>query len=90
MRILIEIFYWVLIALCPILVSMLISMVIYCIYDSFILALFIVGIGILLGIFFAEYIRKRYGCSIFYSKLMNTNDLECYSEEDSKDRTMRG
>jgi hypothetical protein len=34
------------------------------------------GCGILAGIYLAEYIRKKYGCSNFYSKLMNTSDLD--------------
>lgn len=77
MKFFIEIFYWCLIALCPILIITIINMLIYnyiCI--SFTLLVIVEIIGVILGIILAEYIRRKYGCSVFYSKLMNTPDLE--------------
>lgn len=75
MRVLIEICYWLLIALSPILVWTFVNVLIYSVYSFNIFIVIIECIGILAGVVLAEYIRKKYGCSTFYSKLMNTNDL---------------
>jgi len=72
----IEIFYWLLIALCPIIATSIISFLIWNLSASFFGGFLIEGCGILAGIYLAEYIRKKYGCSNFYSKLMNTSDLD--------------
>lgn len=72
-----EIIYWLLIALCPIIATSIISFFIWNLSESLLLWCIITeGCGILAGIYLAEYIRKKYGCSNFYSKLMNTSDLD--------------
>lgn len=77
MRVLFEIFYWLLIALCPILVVSLANILVYVyIFSSIYLLILVELIGVILGVVLAEYIRKKYGCSSFYSKLMNTPDLD--------------
>lgn len=75
-NIVIEIFYWILIALCPILIGGILGALVYAyVYTSTILFFVFQGFGVLLGIVLAEYIRRKYGCSTFYAKLMNTPDL---------------
>ena len=72
----IEILYWLLIALCPIIVTSIISFFAWNLSESLLWCIITEGCGILAGICLAEYIRKKYGCSNFYSKLMNTSDLD--------------
>ena len=72
----IEILYWLLIALCPIIVTSIISFFVWKLSESLLSCVITEGCGILAGIYLAEYIRKKYGCSNFYSKLMNTSDLD--------------
>ena len=72
----IETFYWLLIALCPIIATSIISFFIWNLSESLLWCIIMEGCGILAGIYLAEYIRKKYGCSNFYSKLMNTSDLD--------------
>lgn len=76
MRVLIEICYWLLIALSPILVCTFVNVLIYSVYSFNIFIVIIECIGIWAGVVLVEYIRKKYGCSTFYSKLMNISDLE--------------
>lgn len=76
-NIVIEIFYWILIALCPILIGGILGALVYAyVYTSTILFFVFQGFGVLLGIILAEYIRRKYGCSTFYAKLMHTPDLD--------------
>ena len=72
----IEILYWLLIALCPIIATSIISFFIWNLSESLLWYIITEGCVILAGIYLAEYIRKKYGCSNFYSKLMNTSDLD--------------
>ena len=72
----IEILYWLLIALCPIIATSIISSFIWNLSESLLWCIIMEGCGILAGIYLAEYIRKKYDCSNFYSKLMNTSDLD--------------
>ncbi len=73
---LIETFYWLLIALCPIIVTSIISIFVWNLSESLLWCIIMEGCGILAGIYLAEYIRKKYGCSNFYSKLINISDLD--------------
>ena len=73
---LIETFYWLLIALCPIIVTSIISIFVWNLSESLLWCIIMEGCGILAGIYLAENIRKKYGCSNFYSKLINISDLD--------------
>lgn len=74
---LIELIYWLLIALCPLLVFCVMGFVIYHYVFPIAEVLIIFGvIGVIIGVVLAEKIRRKFkSCSNFYSQLMNTDDL---------------
>lgn len=76
LSILIEVIFWILLFLCPFLIFGIISSIIYFKFDNMILAVIIGNIGILSGIIFAEKIRRKYGTSNFFGRLLRTPELE--------------
>lgn len=79
---LIEILFWLLLCLCPILIFGLISAIVYSAVHSKELSIGIGVLGIIAGILFAEKIRKNYGASHFYGRLLRTPELERKEPED--------
>lgn len=72
----IESFYWLMIFLSPFLISLGISIYLYgrnsnLIWYSLIILIF----GILMGIFIAERIRRKYGCSNYVGRILATPDI---------------
>jgi hypothetical protein len=73
LRRLIEIIFWISLFISPVLFSLLIAFIVVINMNEFNIYWFysIGAIGIIIGFIFAEYIRRKYGCSNFYSKLLN-------------------
>lgn len=70
----IECVFWIVIFLSPVIIfsiaaAMLFSFIVY-------IAYLIVLIGLVCGVFCAEYIRRRYGTSNFIGNLLRTKELE--------------
>ena len=66
----VEAVYWFLIFLSPTIVAVIISAFIYFSNtDNYIIALAVLGIGVISGIFLAERIRRKYGCSNFMGRI---------------------
>lgn len=69
----VEAVYWFLIFLSPMLVAVVIAAVIYFNNEAqVILPIVILGVGFVCGVVLAERIRRKYGCSTFYARLMRT------------------
>jgi hypothetical protein len=69
-EIFIEVFYWVLIFLSPVLLFAVIALLLY-IRGNLVLVFTSLIVGLVLGTILAEYIRRKYGCSNFISRLRN-------------------
>jgi hypothetical protein len=70
-RFFIEAFFWVAAFLSPALVSVIIAVVINISNPEIItLPIFIMVIGAVAGVIFAEYVRRKYGCSTFFGRLL--------------------
>lgn len=74
--ILIEAVYWLMLFLCPVIVLGIAAFVVYLKYNNTAVAIIIGTIGTILGIWFAERIRRKYGTSNFYGRLLRTPELE--------------
>ncbi len=72
---LIEIFYWLLIALCPIIASSIISFFIWNLSESLLWCIITEGCGILAGIYLAEYIIGKTKCPKFQNKMSKKFDM---------------
>ncbi len=69
----VEAVYWFLIFLSPTLVAVVIAAVVYFNNEEqATIPLVILGVGFLTGVLLAERIRRKYGCSTFYARLMRT------------------
>ncbi len=73
----IEAIYWILIALSPTLVSLLLAF--FCYYGiensiGKITAILVVLIGVVSGIFLANWVKKKYGTSNFYARLSSSSE----------------
>lgn len=69
----VEAVYWFLIFLSPMLIATVIAAVVYFNNEEqIVLPLAILGIGFVGGVLLAERIRRKYGCSTFYARLMRT------------------
>lgn len=74
---LVEAIYWLLIFLSPMLIATVIAGVIYFSNgEQITIPLVVLGIGFVAGVFLAERIRRKYGCSTFYSRLNRTGGDE--------------
>ena len=74
---LIELFCWCWIFLCPTLISGFIGFVIYYNYKGNIGIISFIGlsvVGVALGIYFAEKIRKSVGCTMFLTRVPTWSD----------------
>jgi hypothetical protein len=73
---LVELFFWIATVLSSSLLSFIIGIVFY-IYASISSKLFvlIVCVGVIIGVFIAEKIRKKYGCSNFWGRILATDDI---------------
>ncbi|MES1222370.1 MAG: hypothetical protein ABUT20_43150 [Bacteroidota bacterium] len=74
--VIIEIIFWIAIWASPSLVSFAIGVLIYIKNENLLwLSIIILSIGFILGIFFAERIRKKYGCTRYMAKILATPDF---------------
>lgn len=87
----VETLNWLLIFLSPFLISGIIAVSIY-IKDQKLLwlSISIVIAGIVLGVIFAEKIRRKYGCTTFMARIISTPDIWPYEESSKtkKDETI--
>ena len=73
-----EAIYWLQIFLCPTAIMGGIGFLIHLSYNtdwSLILLIVLASVGALLGIFFAERVRRRIGCSAFMGRILSTPDI---------------
>jgi hypothetical protein len=86
----IEFIYWVAIFISPLLFFGFVSFIIYQYYPAMkLLSLIICILGILSGVFIAERIRRKYGCSKYMSRLISTPDIWPTDTLDRKDKKMK-
>lgn len=64
-----KVIYWLQIFIAPVLIFGIISLFTYS--NNKILALALLFVGIALGIFFAELVRRKYGLDKFFARLYN-------------------
>jgi len=82
----VEAVYWIAIFLSPLLASVLLALAAYGYLDfPFALCVVIVIVGGIAGVFLAEYIRKKYGCSYLWSRTAATPDIDPQPGENEKD-----
>jgi hypothetical protein len=71
----VEIIYWIAIFASPFLLSLAIGVGIYFSNEKLLwLSIVIVSIGFLLGIYFAERVRRKVGCARFIARILATPD----------------
>ena len=77
---LVNILGWLQIFISPVLISIIIGVVVYFSFDKSLLGLIfgisILILGIIVGIFFAERVRKRIGIDYFNAQIMATPDIK--------------
>lgn len=74
---LIEFIFWIQIFLAPVILFAIIAFFIFVSNEEyFILSIIILLAGCALGIWCAEWIRKKYGCSKYIGRLLGTPELE--------------
>lgn len=74
--ILVESVFWLLLVISKVLLFLLITIILGTFIDfNLWIHLSIISLGVLYGIFYAERIRKKYGCSIYWSKIYSTPDI---------------
>lgn len=79
---LVEAWFWILIFLSPVFGSFLIGVILWLSFKIPIMFFYLLLItGVISGFFFAEYIRRKYGCSNFWSRIKATPDIDPYKEE---------
>jgi hypothetical protein len=72
----IEIIFWVAVFSSPLLIGIAIAFVIDISSQKLVwLSIIIVSLGFVLGIVFAELVRRKYGCTRFMSRLIATPDI---------------
>lgn len=74
---LVEAVYWLLIFLSPVLVMGLLALLLYfeCGVPAWI-SYVLLGVGVVLGVWLAEHVRRKYGCSNFWSRTSATPDID--------------
>lgn len=81
----VELFYWFLIFLSPTLGFGLIGLFLITALDSSIIALYVcLAVGPVIGAVWAERIRRKHGCSNYWSRIFSTPDIWPI-DEDKKD-----
>lgn len=73
-RVVVEIIFWIAIFLSPFLIFGIIAFILF-LNDYKILAIISTLSGLAVGIYFAESIRRKYGCSAYMGRLLATPDL---------------
>lgn len=72
----IEIIFWFLIFLSPVIATILLSAIIYFyVWSNPIFTIVIMALGIITGIWWAERIRRKFGCTRYMGKILATPDI---------------
>lgn len=72
----IEVLFWIAIFSSPLLISIAIAALLYFNNDKLIwMPIAIISAGVILGIYVAERIRRKYGCANFMGKIIGTPDI---------------
>lgn len=71
----IESIFWFAIFLSPMLFFGIMAAIIYSNIKEIFWAVLVLLIGFMLGVLWAEHIRKKYGCSRYISKILSTPDI---------------
>jgi uncharacterized membrane protein len=77
---LIEWFYWILLLLCPLLILGGLGLYLGMVFDYRIFYASL-PIGFVLGVLFANYIKRKYGTSNFYGMLLRMPELDVKEEK---------
>jgi len=83
----IEFFCWCWIFICPTLILGIAGFVIYCNYKTGIGVASFIGLsvlGVVLGIYFAERIRRSVGCTMFVTRISGYSDSQKSKKDESK------
>ncbi|TPD69788.1 SoxR reducing system RseC family protein [Flavobacterium microcysteis] len=76
-----EIIYWVKIFLSPFIIFLFIALAIYFSNEELLwISILLSIIGLVLGIVYAERIRKKHGTTQYMGKIYNTDDISDYNE----------
>lgn len=79
---LVEAWFWFLLFLSPVFGFGLLGVILLLAFELPILILYLLLFaGAITGIFLAEYVRGKYGCSNFWSRIMATPDIDPYDEK---------
>jgi hypothetical protein len=78
---LLELIYWIKIFLSPFLILVAIGWVVYVYDQNFLWISVLLGItGTILGVFWAERVRRRTGTAQYMAKIYHTDDIASYDE----------
>lgn len=76
-----EIIYWIKIFLSPFIIFLFIALAIYLFNEELLwISVLLTIIGTVLGIIYAERIRKKHGTTQYMGKIYNTDDISDYDE----------
>jgi hypothetical protein len=76
MNTVIEIYYWFRIFISPVLASAIMAAIIYFTNShNYGISIAVLVVGTIIGIVWAERIRKKYGCSAYFGKLLATPEF---------------
>lgn len=82
----VELINWLKIFLSPVVISLMLALVVYLYgrdnYWSQFFAAFIIVAGVVVGVYFAEKMRKKYGAENFMSKIYASPDLDDVKKND--------
>jgi hypothetical protein len=72
----VELVFWIAVFASPFLLSVAIGAIIYFTHEKLLwLSIVIFLMGIIAGVFFAERIRKKYGCARYIARIIGTSDV---------------
>ena len=84
---LIEIAYWIAIFFSPVLLFSVIAGIIFISNENNLwISIIFLSVGIILGIVWAERVRKKYGCSRYMGRILSTPDICQEDSEENKDK----
>ena len=70
-------YYWIQVFAAPFLIFGIIALIIFSYFQKYeIVAYILLGVGIIAGIFFAEYVRRKHGYDVFFSKVFGSADID--------------
>jgi len=72
---LVRLIFWLQAFIAPLLLFGVIAIIIYVKTERGLIPILTIGVGILAGIFFAEYVRRKYGLENFFGRIYRSNDL---------------